>query len=121
MQGSVALQGLEIPLSQGLFALVSHEDFEYVSQFKWHASRESRNTKWYAVRRERRNGRRFKIRMHRVVCGLGTGFEDERVVNHLNDDSLDNRRENLEILADSNANMSKVSGWKKKKIEEPFL
>lgn len=35
--------------------------------------------------------------MHRQVCGLLRG--DPRVVHHVNEDPLDNRRENLEVCA----------------------
>lgn len=109
-----------IPLTQGKFAKVSPEDFERVSQFKWHASHESRGTKWYAVRWKWVNGRRYKIRMHRFILDLPPGILDEdRVVDHCNHDPLDNRRENLEIITQAE-NMRRSAGWKKKK-EEPFL
>lgn len=111
---------VEVPLTQGLVAKVSPEDLERVSQFKWYASFESRGTKFYAIRRIRVNGKQVKIRMHRFIMGLGTGFEDERVVDHINHDSLDNRRENLEIIS-QDENMRRSNGWKKKKVEEPCL
>lgn len=101
----------EIPLSKGKVALVSDEDYERVSQFKWHASLESRGTKWYACRRETINGKRVKIRMHRFVMGLPPGAEDSRVVDHLNHNSLDNRRENLEVITQEE-NMQRSPGWK---------
>ena len=105
----------KIPLSKGMCALVSPEDFELVRQFKWYASRESRGTKYYAIRKITENGRRLKIRMHRFVLGLPPGLTDpeSRVVDHLNDDGLDNRRENLEIITQEE-NMNRAPGWKKK-------
>lgn len=120
----VVMSHREIPLTQGMVALVSEIDFERVSQFKWSASRESmRGKKWYAIRwsRSAEHGtrKRHKIRLHRFVMGLGTGFEDVRVVDHLNDDSLDNRRENLEIISQAE-NMARVHGWNKK-VAEPCL
>lgn len=117
-----------------MVALVSEEDFEQLNQFKWYASHESRGTKYYAIRRvytKDENGRKkgTKIRMHRVVMGLGTGFEDPRVVDHLDrecelghihtGDPLDNRRCGLEIITQEE-NMKRSKGWKKK-IEEPWL
>lgn len=101
----------KIRLTKGKYALVSDEDYERVSQFKWYASLESRGTKWYAVRRELRNGKRVKIRMHRFILELPPGKEDSRVVDHLNHDSLDNRRENLEVI-DQPENMHRSAGWK---------
>lgn len=109
-----------IELTKGFSTLVSDEDFERLSQYKWHASIESRGTKVYACRKETVNGKRAKIRMHRLVMGLPSGKEDPRVVDHLNHDSLDNRRENLEVT-DQGTNMLRSPGWKKKKVCEPWL
>ena len=111
-----------ITLSQGKVALVSVQDFEKVNRFKWCASNESKGRrKWYAVRGIWLNQKSARIRMHRFILGLGSGLEDARIVNHINDDGLDNRRENLEILDSNNSNMTECPGWKRKKVEEPFL
>lgn len=111
----------KIKLTQGKFALVDPEDYERVSAFKWHASLESRGTKYYAVRFCYDTGRRTKIRMHRFILGLPPGIFDpeDRVVDHINNDSLDNRRENLEIVTQEE-NMNRSEGWRKKS-EEPCL
>lgn len=111
----------QIKLTQGLSALVDAEDFERVSAFKWCASRESNGRKWYAIRREyeRGTGKRTKIRLHRFILGLGSGRDCERVVDHLNGDTLDNRKCNLEIVTHLE-NMARASGWNRKK-EEPIL
>lgn len=124
----------EITLSQGKVAIVDDEDFERVNEFKWTASKESRGTKFYAIRWTtfRRGGRRFKLRMHRFVMGLETGFDDPRIVDHLQGvcslghvhtgDSLDNRKCGLEIITQEE-NMLRSPQWKKKgmRIEEPCL
>lgn len=102
----------KIRLTKGKYALVSDEDFERVNQYKWYASLESRGTKWYAVRRVTINGKKVKIRMHRFVLGLPPGKEDPRIVDHLNHNSLDNRRENLEVLESQAENMHRSAGWK---------
>lgn len=123
----------KIKLTQGFFAVVDDEDFERVNSFKWHASVESSGTKVYAIRWERDHDKprvqafkkikgkkvkywrypQKKIRMHRFIMGLGTGFENDLVVNHINDDSLDNRKENLEVIT-QDENMEKVERWKRK-------
>jgi hypothetical protein len=127
----------EIKLTKGLSAYVSPEDFERVNAFKWSASVESRGTKVYAVRFERdptKKPRKYitadgeektrypskKIRMHRFVMGIPAYENDDRVVDHLDHDGLNNRRENLEIITQEE-NMRRSPGWKKKKIEEPSL
>lgn len=102
----------QIRLSKGLFALVDDADFEWLSQWKWHASLSSRGTKWYAVRNERVNGETIRTRMHRVIMGVDPKPTDGMVVDHINHNSLDNRRENLEIVSQTE-NMRRVPGWRK--------
>lgn len=102
----------KIKLTKGKVALVSDEDYEYLSQFRWYASHESRGTKWYAIRWERKDGKQRKVRMHRVVAErMGILKEPLQVVDHLNHKSLDNRRGNLEAT-DQNENMHRSPGWK---------
>lgn len=111
----------EIKLSQGKVALVSDCDYDLLNCFRWYASLESRGTKWYAIRRVTMDGKRVKIRMHRVIMGLGPKPQDDMVVDHINHDSLDNRRENLEVISQSE-NMKRSLGWKKKAVPcEPWL
>lgn len=107
----------KIKLTQGKVALVSDEDYNLVKPFKWYASLESRGTKWYAIRHKVIDGVKCKIRMHRFIMGLPPGKLDplNRVVDHINHDSLDNRRENLEVITQEE-NMRRSDGWKKKGI-----
>lgn len=78
-----------IVLTQGKVALVDDGDFEFLSKFKWHAHKD-RHT-YYA--RAKRGG--ATLRMHRLICGdPEPGF----VIDHINGDGLDNRRENLRIV-----------------------
>lgn len=94
--------GSKIKLTNGQYALVSDEDYLELVKHKWYASREGRDSKWYAVRwskkSEHGSGKRYKIRMHRVVMGEGPKPKDGTVVDHINGDSLDNRRENLRVI-----------------------
>lgn len=112
----------KIPLTQGMFALVSGKDVERVAQFNWYASHESRGTKYYAIRWESGPGRKTKIRMHRFVKDQPPKSIDGRVVDHLNDDGLDNRDWNLEVVTQE-VNMERCRTWRKKgmKISEPNL
>lgn len=80
----------KIPLTQGLFALVDDEDFDWLNQWKWYAQK-SANT-FYAVRNSKRvNGKREQIRMHVEILGKKEGF----MADHLNGAGLDNQRYNL--------------------------
>lgn len=108
-----------IPLRNAKGKVVAHatvdvEDYEELSQHSWYADWGSKNRqKVYAVRMAPQDGRRVKLRMHRVILGLPPG--DPRVGHHKDDDGLNNRRSNLEILPDNHHNMRKSPGWNKPK------
>lgn len=73
-----------IPLTQGQNAIVDANDFEWLSTFAWYADFDK--TGFYA-----KYGHRNAVRMHRLILGCKKGeFAD-----HINGDTLDNRRENL--------------------------
>lgn len=78
-----------IELTQGKFAVVSDEDYEDLSRYKWQVARcGAKRIHLYAVRTDPSSGGR--IFMHRQVAGV-----DGLLVDHINGDGLDNRRENL--------------------------
>lgn len=92
-----------ISLSQGKFALVDDEDFEFLSQWKWSFH------KGYAVRTVSRikNGKLVSKHayMHREVNETPDGF----ITDHINGNKLDNRRANLRSCTSSqNAGNRKV-------------
>jgi hypothetical protein len=76
-----------IPLTRGLFAIVDAEDYPRLSQFTWFA--EGTNSNYYAVRKE--NGK--SIKMHRQILNA----PDHLVVDHINHNSLNNRKINLRL------------------------
>lgn len=120
-----------VPLTKGKFALVSDADYSRVRKFKWCASLESRGTKWYAIRWETiqtvehvctRGGietfivvkKRVKVRMHHFILGLRPHeLPHGHVVDHVDGNSLNNMRSNLEVVTQTE-NMRRVAGWKKK-------
>lgn len=79
----------EIPLSKGLVALVDDDDFEWlVANGPWHAA--SLDGRVYAVHTEFEAPRTFRaLRMHKLL------IPGVRYVDHINRNSLDNRRCNL--------------------------
>lgn len=102
MDGELPLDVKLIPLSRGFVAMVSDEDFERVSKFKWTAHHKSRGgSKLYATRKSKKGepgwtdrASRCEISMHRFIMDPPEGM----VVDHINGDTLDNRRENLEVV-----------------------
>ena len=96
-----------IPLTQGQFALVDDKDFEELSKYKWCADRNSCVKSFYAIRsvyatRSRRSisshrKRRVKVYMHRIILDAPKGLQ----VDHINHDTLDNRKENLRLVTAS--------------------
>lgn len=81
-----------IPLTRHLFAIVDDDDFEKVSQYKWQAVPDKSGI-FYARRRQTINGKRVCIRMHRFIISPN----DYEVVDHINGNTLDNRKSNLRI------------------------
>lgn len=76
--------GREILLTQGLVALVVHEDYERVmAAGKWHAHRDGKT--FYA---RRAISRSTHVNLHAFLTGWLR-------VDHINGDGLDNRRANL--------------------------
>lgn len=90
----------EIPLTQGQIALVDDEDYEWLNQFKWNAMWRPGIQGYYATRSKylgMKNGKSMKktIRMHRLITNAPKGM----VVDHMNHDTLDNRKLNLRICS----------------------
>lgn len=84
---------IRIPLNSrkhpGLFAMIDEPDYEMVSQYKWRPC--FTNGKFYA----RRGGN--GAYMHRLIASPGRS----QVVDHINHNGLDNRRDNLRVCTGS--------------------
>jgi len=86
----------QIPLTQGKFALVDDEDFEYLNQFKWYAIKCDKT--YYVCRKvydkETKKGK--NLLMHRFVLGL----TDPKIQgDHIDWNGLNNQRYNLRICS----------------------
>lgn len=83
---------LQIPLSQGLFAVIDFEFDKLISPHRWHAVK-ARGT-FYAARRAKEK----TIYMHRLVMGV---VERPRniFIDHIDFNGLNNTRSNLQICS----------------------
>ena len=104
----------QIQLSQGKYAIVDDEDFEYLNQWKWCI-----NTHGYAVRTQNIRINPSKriariIKMHQVIMPPS----ESRQIDHINNNKLDNRKCNLRecTIQENQRNKSKpknnTSGFK---------
>lgn len=102
----------EIVLTKGKFTLVDEEDYdELTSMGKWYAQRNNGN-KYYAAKRCKIN--KNLLLMHRIILRVSDKKLD---VDHINGNSLDNRKCNLRTCnrSQNNMNMEKTRGISKYK------
>ena len=95
---------VNITLSRGQVAIVDDEDVALLSQFKWHAQWAKLTNSHYA---ECWVYQPYKYRevMHRMIMGLSRG--DGKQVDHINGDTLDNRKVNLRLVNHSQNQMNR--------------
>lgn len=105
----------------GRVVLVDDEDYELMTQYRWHvretaASGNRKASGPYALTNIHREGRRTSALMHTLLTGWP-------LVDHINHNGLDNRRENLRPATRSQ-NLQNMTGrsnrrWRFKGIEKP--
>lgn len=102
----------KIKLKNGLTVKVSEEDYKYLNEFVWGTI----GTKYkYAARGTRKNGKYTKHLMHRIIMGV---INKNIMVDHINGNTLDNRRENLRLVNRSeNLQNSKIRSDSKNKYK----
>lgn len=85
----------KIALTQGQVSLVDDEDYAWLSLYRWHAVRDDCINGFYASRNIAVSSKQKAMRMHRTLLGLK--FGDKSRADHINGDTLDNRKCNLRI------------------------
>lgn len=86
----------EIPLGNGMYAIVDTDKLDVLLRFNWRAVKARRN--WYAKATFKADDKYVTISMHRFLAKTRL----PQICHHRNHNSLDNRIDNLE-------NMSKFS------------
>lgn len=79
---------------RGLFALVSDEDYDYLSQFTWHVSNTGypQRSERYGLRKENKTK---SIQMHRDVAKRSGVFNNDIFHDHIDRNKLNNQRKNI--------------------------
>jgi hypothetical protein len=90
-----------LPLTQGRFAIVSAQDLDWICAWKYSWFYQSlangpdgKSLRGYAASHCYENGARRVLALHRFITGAKKG----ELVDHINLNTLDNRRENLRIV-----------------------
>lgn len=78
-----------IPLTQGKFATVDDQDYDWLMQWKWCAYHDKKSNTWYATARI--DVTRRMMPMHRLIMKAPDGVE----VDHKDRNGLHNWRDNL--------------------------
>ena len=84
---------------------IDGEDFEKVNKYKWYLSKDKRRDNYYLMYDDRGPDRKGKILLlHRIIMDCPEGL----VVDHINHNTLDNRKENLRICNKSQNAMNAI-------------
>ena len=85
-----------IKLNKGKYAIIDNEDFEYLSQWKWYIGRNGHYPFTEYAKRNRHIADKSKeIFMHRVILEKNGVEIEGKLVDHINHNGLDNRKENM--------------------------
>jgi hypothetical protein len=89
IEGNVAY----VPLSQGYEAIIDAEDANLIGLFNWCAEVKKGRARPVRNLKDRVPGKRAMIYMYRQIISA----PDEKVVDHINGNGLDNRKANLRV------------------------
>ena len=104
-------------LGTGKTTLIDEEDYLYVKQFSWHLTDKGSN-RLYAVRSTGKyiNGKRqnLKFYLHRELLKATKG----QIVDHINGNTLDNRKENLRICNTAENSRNQIGNFRLRKYSK---
>jgi hypothetical protein len=96
----------DISLTKGKIAIIDEEDFPLVADYRW-CTKEYGNGLFYAVTGLWVNGKTKILRMHNLISPPPTG----KLVDHINLNGLDNRKENLRFCSKLQNNCNQASHY----------
>lgn len=97
-----------LPLTRGVVALVDDDVHKELSAFFWQARpspRKTTSTFYGQTIADTPDGKKTTVRLHQAIMGRKEGY----VIDHINGDGLDNRRENLRFATISQNCANKYS------------
>ena len=97
-----------------IYGVIDKEDFSKVKEYSWH-----HNSNAYISHSTVDDGKRKSLYLHNVVMGRldHTGKGSTETVDHISRNGLDNRKENLRILTQTEQNLNQKR--KGRKVELP--
>lgn len=100
----------EIPLTQGQFTIIDSEDYIAVSKYRWFAAKQSYKHRLEFYAKTKISGKAKSL--HRFIVGEDN-IPEGYVVDHVNNDPLDNRKSNLRLV-NKYQSMQNRRGWMKR-------
>ena len=92
---------MELELTQGKTTVIDDEDYELASRYSWFPRTDKKSGTVYVATKIKVAGKRKWIYLHRIVMEAKKG----QVVDHINRDGLDNRKENLKLYGSHSDHM----------------
>lgn len=89
---------VEVPY-KGYTFILDEEDVHYISDYNWGLAIHKRKAGdlVYLVHKTHKNNQYKYLRLHRLIMGLPPSNESDLYVDHINHNTLDNRKENLRV------------------------
>lgn len=107
---------ISTPKYPNTFTLVDDDDFEFLNQWKWRAIKGGRGDQLYVCRQKRHGKMREYFQMHRVIMAV----DKKRVIDHINHDTLDNRKCNLRKCTQSENLMNQRKTYYHREIKKGY-
>ena len=88
-----------IPIAGNRWAVIDKDDMDKCSHYHWHVQAVGNTKHEYITGYKPGFYKQPRIRLHRFILGLTKN--DAQIVHHINGNTLDNRKENLQIMTRS--------------------